>query len=123
MSIDVKWIDQKQQILICEFHGEWTWHDCREAIQGMLYLQEGVQMPVHFVYDLTESTLPARACLSLMQKLLTLEIQPAPDQIVIVDKSYRLSTLSDMLAAITNPAGNIHFVAHRSEIYHALGGN
>jgi hypothetical protein len=120
MTIDVRWNDEQHRILLCEFHGEWTWHDCREAVQNMVYLQDGISTPAHFVYDLSHSTLPTRACLNLLQKLLTLEISPAPDQIVIVDKDYRLSILHDMLTSITQHQGNVHFVSGRAEIYHVL---
>lgn len=120
MTIDVRWNDEQHRVLLSEFHGEWTWHDCREAVQNLVYLQDGISTPVHFVYDLTHSTLPTRACLSLLQKLLALHISPAPDQIVIVDKDYRLSTLRDMLVSVTQHQGNVHFVAQRADIYHVL---
>jgi hypothetical protein len=108
MNIDIRWDSKKHDTLICEFKGDWTWHECREAMQVMLYMQEG--LVVDHIYDLSHSTLAPRACLNRLQKLFQLTIDPAPRQVVIVDKDYRANMLSEMLSGIATPLG-LQFVS------------
>jgi hypothetical protein len=77
-------------------------------MQVMLYMQDG-GVSVDHIYDLSNSTLSTRACLNRLQKLLKLEVNPAPENIVIIDKSMRLHTLKDMLGNIVNSWGTVHF--------------
>jgi hypothetical protein len=110
MNIDIRWDSQKRDALVCEFKGDWTWHECREAMQVMMYMQEGSGLGVYHIYDLSKSTLAPRACLNRLQKLLQLEIDPAPRQVVIVDKDYRANMLQEMLSGIAAPLG-LQFVS------------
>jgi len=109
MNIDIYWDVQRQEALICSFAHDWTWHECREAMQVVMYMQDGVDMDVRYIYDLTESTLTTRACLNRMKKLLNLPIHPSPEQIIIVDKAYRLNMLQTMLSPIINTMANVTF--------------
>jgi hypothetical protein len=109
MNIDIKWDNHHRNALICEFKGDWTWHECREAMQVLMYMQDGSGMAVNHIYDLSNSTLTTRICINLLQKLLKLEMSPAPEHIVIVDKSIRLHTIADMLGSIVNSWGTVHF--------------
>ncbi len=109
MNIDIRWDTQKRDALICEFKGDWTWHECREAMQVMLYMQEGLGMAVDHIYDISNSTLATRPVVKRMQKLLRIGLNPAPRQIVIVDKEYRANMLRIMLGSLTEPLG-IEFV-------------
>jgi hypothetical protein len=110
MNIDIRWDNQKRDALVCEFKGDWTWHECREAMQVMMYMQEGSGLEVDHIYDLSKSTLAPRACLNRLQKLLQLEVSPAPRQVVIVDKDYRANMLNEMLSSIAAPLG-LQFVS------------
>jgi hypothetical protein len=110
MNIDIRWDSQKRNALICEFKGDWTWHECREAMQVMLYMQEGFGLAVDHIYDLSRSTLAPRACVNRLHKLLQLAIDPAPRQVVIVDKDYRANMLNEMLSSIATPLG-LQFVS------------
>ena len=105
MNIDIRWDKQKRDTLICEFNGDWTWHECREAMQVMLYMQEGIGMEVDHIYDISNSSLATRVCVKRMKQLLNLGLHPAPRQIVIVDKDYRAGMLEAMLGSITEPLG------------------
>jgi hypothetical protein len=108
MNIEIRWDTKKHDALICEFKGDWTWHECREAMQVMLYMQEGLQ--VDHIYDLSQSTLAPRACVNRLHKLFQLTIDPAPRQVVIVDKDYRANMLNEMLSGIAAPLG-LQFVS------------
>jgi hypothetical protein len=108
MNIEIRWDTKKHDALICEFKGDWTWHECREAMQVMLYMQEGLQ--VDHIYDLTQSTLAPRACVNRLHKLFQLTIDPAPRQVVFVDKDYRANMLNEMLSGIAAPLG-LEFVS------------
>ena len=115
MNIDIKWDNHNRNALICEFKGDWTWHECREAMQVMMYMQDGSGVTVSHIYDLSNSTLTTRACINRLQKLLNLEMSPAPEQIVIVDKSIRLHTIQDMLGSIVDSWGTVHFAQDLSD--------
>jgi hypothetical protein len=120
MNIDIKWDQQKRDALVCEFTGDWTWHECREAMQVMLYMQDGSGMSVNHIYDLSNSTLTTRACINRLQKLLKLEINPAPENIVIIDKAIRLHTIEDMLSNIVKGWGTVHFAQDIDNARHVL---
>lgn len=105
MNIDIRWDKQKRDVLICEFNGDWTWHECREAMQVVLYMQEGFGMAVDLVYDFTNSNLKTRPCVKRIQKLLSMSLHPAPKHIVIVDNDIRSHMLEGMLRHITEPIG------------------
>lgn len=109
MGINIAWDKQLKHMLICQFEGVWTWHQCREALQVVMYMQEGATQPITYVYDLTDSTLETRACLNRLQKLLNLSLQPSPERIVIVDKSLRLTSLETMLQTTATAEGNVYF--------------
>lgn len=111
MKIDIQWDHPNSPALLCRFTGDWSWHECREAMQVISFMQseDGQHTPIHCIYDLTASTLNPRASLNRLQKLLNLSMHPAPESIVIVDKSYRVGTLEAMLSTITNTMGNIYF--------------
>lgn len=109
MNIDIKWDNQNNKALVCEFSGDWTWHECREAMQVLVFMQDGAGASVNHIYDLSNSTLTMRACLNRLQKLLKLEMNPAPQNIVIVDKGIRLHTLEDMLHSMVQHRGTVHF--------------
>ena len=119
MNIDIRWDNQKRDALVCEFKGDWTWHECREAMQVMMYMQEGSGLEVDHIYDLSKSTLAPRALLNRLQKLLQLEIHPAPRQVVIVDKDYRANMLNEMLNGIATPLG-LQFVGSVDDARRAL---
>jgi len=109
MRVDIKWDIFRSDTLVCEFSGDWTWHDCREAMQVMMYMQDGSGAQVNHIYDLTNSTLSTHACVKRIQKLLNLGMQPAPNNIVIVDKPFRLHTIRDTLLILVESWGNVHF--------------
>lgn len=119
MNIDIRWDKQKTDTLICEFNGDWTWHECREAMQVMLYMQEGFGMEVDHVYDVSNSTLATRTLVKRMKKLLAMNLHPAPRQIVIIDQDYRAGMLEAILGNITHPLG-IDFAGTLSEARNAL---
>ena len=109
MNIDIKWDNHNRKALVCEFSGDWTWHECREAMQVMVFMQDGSGASVDHIYDLSNSTLTMRACINRLHKLLNLEMNPAPDNIVIVDKGIRVHTLKDMLRNQVQYNDDIHF--------------
>ena len=123
MNIDIKWDSHNRTALVCEFKGDWTWHECREAMQVMVYMQDGSGMTVNHIYDLSHSTLSTRACINRLQKLLNLEISPAPEHIVIVDKGIRLHTIEDMLSSIVESWGTVHFAEDLSDARSVLQAN
>jgi hypothetical protein len=123
MNIDIRWDNQNHKALICEFKGDWTWHECREAMQVMVYMQDGSGMTVHHIYDLSNSTLSTRACINRLQKLLKLEISPAPERIVIVDKAIRLHTIENMLGGMVQSWGKVHFAEDLSDARSVLQTN
>ena len=92
-NIDVKWYDPQQRAILCSFTNEWTWHECAEALQMALYMQESHPEPLTYIYDLTESRLSPRQSMTNLQKLLNLEIVPRPYQIIIVEKGVRMQML------------------------------
>lgn len=110
MNIDIQWDQHSNHTLVCSYRDEWTWHECREAMQNMVYLQDGFEASVvNHIYDFSDSTLPSRASLNLIQKLLNAPRNPAPKYIILVDKSHRLNMLIDMLDNIVRPWGNVYF--------------
>lgn len=109
MGINISWDIYQKNTLVCQFNGIWTWHQCREAMQVVMYMQDGLSQPIAYIYDLTNSTLETRACLNRVQKLLQLQLQPAPQQIIIVDKPMRLTSLETMLRRTAQAEGNLHF--------------
>lgn len=123
MNIDIKWDNHNRKALVCEFSGDWTWHECREAMQVMLYMQDGSGMSVNHIYDLSNSTLTTRACINRLQKLLKLDMNPAPEKIVIIDKAVRLHTIEDMLRNVVKSWGVVHFAEDLSDARSALQDN
>jgi len=123
MSINVDWDVEKKETLVLEFSGEWSWHECREAMQVVMYMNDGSEGSINHIYDLSESALTTRACLTHLQKLLKLELNPAPEKIIIVDKAFRVHMLEDMLVSITRSAQNIHFAEDLESARKLLLGN
>lgn len=109
MGIQIKWDTYQKKTLLCEFEGVWTWRQCREAMQVVMYMQEEWTQPITAIFDLRNSTLKTRACLNRLQKLLQLQMHPAPEQIVIVDTPLRLTSLETMLQATAKAEGNLFF--------------
>src|SRR5688572_10118795 len=105
MNIDIRWDSQKRDALVCEFKGDWTWNECREAMQVMQYMESGSGLEVDHIYDLSQSTLAPRACFNRLAKLLQLELSSAPRQVVIVDTDFRANLLQEMLSGIAAPLG------------------
>jgi hypothetical protein len=123
MNIDIKWDNHHRNAIICEFNGDWTWHECREAMQVMMYMQDGSGMTVNHIYDLSNSTLTTRACINRLQKLLNLEMNPAPEHIVIIDKAIRLHTIEALLGGIVKSWGTVHFAEDLSDARSVLQQN
>lgn len=96
-NIDVAWDDSAQQTLLCRFSGQWTWHECREALQAAAYLHEAVSHPVTYIYDLTESRLSARQAMEQFRKLMELPMSPQPAALILVENGVYLSLLQDTL--------------------------
>lgn len=109
MNIDIQWDRPNSEALLCRFTGQWTWHECREAMQMVMYMQENAGLPVTCIYDLTGSTLSPRASLNRLNKLLSLSIDPQPARIIVVDKSYRVGTLEAMLKHVTCTMEHVYF--------------
>lgn len=114
MNIDIHWDYQNRETLICEFSGDWTWHECREAMQVMSYMQDGSTFAADYVFDLSQSTLTSRACLNRLKKLLNMQIEPTPRHIVIVDQFHRSRMMETMLSSIAHALG-IQFVDSLSQ--------
>lgn len=108
-NIEVRWDTQNPETLLCEFHGNWTWHECREAMQTMCYLQESTPFSADYVFDLTDSTLSPRTCLNQLKKLLNMDMEPPPRHIVIVDQFHRSRLMETMLISVSHALG-IQFV-------------
>ena len=119
MNVDIHWDYQNRELLVCEFHGDWTWHDCREAMQVMSYMQDGLNFAVDYVFDLTDSTLASRACLERMKKLLNTQMEPAPRHIIIVDQYTRSRMMETMLSTVVHALG-IQFVETLPQARRAL---
>lgn len=109
MNIDIQWDRPHSNALLCCFTKDWTWYECREAMQLVSYEQENAGGPVACIFDLTSSTLPPRIALNHLQKLLSLNLKPNPKRVVIVDKTYRVGTFEAMLAHITSTMDHIYF--------------
>lgn len=120
MSIEIDWTSDEKTGLLLSFSGEWTWHECKEAMQVVLYMNDGSHGEIDHIYDLSESALTTRMSLNHLQKLLKLELNPAPKHIVIVDKSFRLQMMKDMLAPIIRSSENIHFAEDLESAYELL---
>jgi hypothetical protein len=100
MSVNAKWDDNNHYIIIFEFEGDWTWHECREAMQYAEFLTADAEKTVSYIYDLTHNRLPQRAYLGIMQKLFTAEfLTIPPKKIVIIEKGYFVETLKTLLEA------------------------
>jgi hypothetical protein len=119
MNIDIHWDYQNSETLICEFHGDWTWHECREAMQVMNYMQDGSGFAADYVFDLSRSTLAPRACLNRLRKLLNMPMEPAPRHIVIVDQFHRSRLMEAMLNTVAQALG-IQFVDSLTQARYAL---
>jgi hypothetical protein len=96
-NIEIGWYGSKQQIILCRFKNMWSWHECRDAMQVAMYMQDTVEHSVSYVYDLTESKLASRALMDNVKKLIELVFSPAPTKIIIVDKGTRVNMMVDML--------------------------
>jgi hypothetical protein len=96
-NIEIGWYGDKQRIILCRFKNMWTWHECRDAMQVAIYMQDTVEYPVSYIYDLTESKLTSRALMDNVKKLIELVFSPAPEKVVIVDKGTKLHLMVDML--------------------------
>jgi hypothetical protein len=98
MSVITKWDDNHHHTIIFEFEGDWTWHECREAMQYAQFLLEDAERAVSYIYDLTRNRLPQRAYLGIMQKLFTAEfLTIPPKKIVVLEKGHFVETLKTML--------------------------
>lgn len=95
--IEVAWDDAKQRIIVCRFKEQWSWHECRDALQTVTYMHDSVEHEVSYIYDLTESRLTARAAMENVKKLIEVHISPTPRKIIIVDRSIQLRLLVDTL--------------------------
>jgi uncharacterized membrane protein len=119
MNIDIRWDTKNPETLICEFHGNWTWHECREAMQTMTYYQENTPFSADYVFDLSESSLSPRTCLTQLKKLLNMDMQPPPGQIVVVDQFHRSRMMETMLSSVSHALG-IQFVDSLKQARRAL---
>lgn len=108
-NIDIHWDTKNPETLICEFHGNWTWHECREALQVLNDLQESTAFSADYIFDLSESSLEPRTSLTNLKKLLNMQMEPPPRQIVVVDQFYRSRMLETMLSSVAHALG-IQFV-------------
>jgi len=119
MNIEVHWDRQRAETLVCEFHGKWTWHECREAMQTMTYLQESTPFSADYVFDFSQSTLAPRACLNQLKDLLNMRMDPPPRQVVIVDQFHRSRMMETMLISVSHALG-IQFVDSLKQARRAL---
>lgn len=95
-----------QPTLFFNFEGDWTWHECREAMQYAEFLAEDMVGDLYFVYDLTPNRLPQRVYLPVMQKVLLVRLSRIPMKIVVVERGHFVETVRDMLRT-TMPDTNL----------------
>ena len=105
MNFDVYWYDNSQTNIVCSFKDLWTWYECREALQHIMYLQEEVPNRVNHVYDFAGSRLSAGKTIGNLRRLLNLSFAPAPKYIILVDKPLRMHILHNTVHRIFN--GNV----------------
>lgn len=96
-NVDIERDKVNEHLIILHFKNMWTWHECRDAMQVAMYMQETSDRPFSYIYDLTESKLASRTLMENVKKLIELVLSPAPEKIVIVDKGMKLQLMVDML--------------------------
>lgn len=101
MNFEITLSDETPHIIECAFKEMWTWHDCREATQVIMYHQDAANRRVSIVYDFTQSRLSARKTGTNLKKLLSLKMYPPPELIVLVEKPLRLPTMRVVVSGIS----------------------
>lgn len=112
MPVQAQWDDDPaSNALIFTFEGDWTWFECREALQSAEFLAEEASKPVSHFYDLTLNRLSQRTYLPILQKLMTVDLAHPVRTIVIVERGHFVDTLRDMfvLAIGDDSRTTIHF--------------
>ncbi len=112
MSIRVQWDqDTTVPIIVFNFEGDWSWHECREAMQYAEFLAEDNENSFHYVYDLTMNRLPQRQYLAHIQKMLLVKSSPRLRSITVIERGHFVETLKDFLMAAKPHANldNIYF--------------
>ena len=100
MTIDVRWFDDNKRIILCSFRDAWTWYDCREAVQKILYLQDSAGYRLNYIYDFTGSRLSARKTVRNLHRLLRLQLSPEPRQIIMVERRLRIHVMMDVVSQL-----------------------
>lgn len=99
MPVQAQWDDDSAaRILVFVFEGDWTWHECRDAMQTAEFLAEDMDSPISHVYDLSNSRLPQRAYVTILQKILTTRFSHVIKRTVIIERAHFIDTLRNMLA-------------------------
>jgi|GEM_PF-4477948 hypothetical protein len=71
MSIEVRWQDDTQSVIIYDFERQWGWADMFGAIEAAAALMDSVDHKVSVVLELTKTQSIPNINLASMQKLVT----------------------------------------------------
>lgn len=99
MPITVGWDnnDSDSRLLLFNWGGHCTWHDCKEALTQAELLAHDETLPAIHLFDLTMSELPHQALVPLLQKCLVTRLSYRVRKTVLVERSHRVDLLSDNL--------------------------
>lgn len=100
MSVHLDWSDADHKTMVYRFEGHWTLHEAKEALQTAAYLGEADTKPINYIYDLTQSRVPSRRAMQQMKDLITLALDPTPQQIIIVGDDLRMEAVVETLQHI-----------------------
>lgn len=82
MSIKVTWYDERRDIILCTFHGKWTWKQIAQSTQQANALAAQVTTHPPMLYDIRTMAVVPDDFIAGLEENLT-ERNPAPRVVVL----------------------------------------